>query len=276
MFNKETLQHIEAQALIASGTRIEVPGGTTLAVLPEAARTLNLEQYQELRNRFRGDLKTHSLRDFCNYVTNHVDDLSAAGPSGFINQDNMSAQVLFNLGNPDTAGHADDTATLTLKPTAAFKAVEAIVGQKLSQQALAEWLEDWARNIEASAGEAKLNIVAAINGIRRMTIKATSQRDSSVGDLSASRSAMDEIEAKSQETLPTSFHFTTVPYEGLQPALIVLRLSVITGNDAPVLKLRWVGEEAQREEFAEEFKNVLSSEIGGLVPLTIGTFQLGK
>ncbi|MEQ9725229.1 YfdQ family protein [Pseudomonas sp. WHRI 8822A] len=276
MLNKESLQHIEAQALIASGTRIQVPGGATLAVLPEAAQTLDLEQYQELRNRFRGALKTHSLRDFCNYVTNHVDDLSAAGPAGFINQDSMSAQVLFNLGNPDTAGHADDTATLTLKPTAAFKAAEAIVGQKLSQQTLAEWLEDWARNIEASAGEEKLDIVAAINGIRRMTIKATSQRDSAVGDLSASRSAMDEIEAKSLETLATSFHFTTVPYEGLAPALITLRLSVITGDNAPVLKLRWVGEEAQREEFAEEFKNVLSSEIGGMVPLTIGTFQLGK
>nr|WP_312231674.1 YfdQ family protein [Pseudomonas sp.] len=276
MFNKETLQHIEAKALLAAQIRIQLQGGADLAVLPESASTLNLEQYDATRYRFRGALHTHSIRDFSKYVTYHLKTADELDPAGFINQEKMSATVIFNLGNQDLAGHADDTATITLKPTAAFKAVEGIAGQKLSQQALAEWLEDWARNLEASADADKLNIVAAINGIRRMTIKATSQRDSAVGDFSASRSAMDEIEAKSLETLPTSFHFTTVPYEGLAPALISLRLSVITGDNAPVLKLRWVGEEAQREEFAEEFKNVLHEQIGEQVPLTIGTFQLGK
>ena len=109
-----------------------------------------------------------------------------------------------------------------------------------------------------------------------MTIKATSQRDSSVGDFSASRSSMDDIEAKSQETLPTAFLFQVVPFEGLGTSTINLRLSVITGEDKPVLKLRWVGEEAQREEFAIEFKQVLEHEVGGFVPLTIGTFTLGN
>ena len=59
-------------------------------------------------------------------------------------------------------------------------------------------------------------------------------------------------------------------------ALIQLRLSVITGKDEPVLKLRWVGEEAQREEFAREFKELLNAEVGGFVPLTLGTYQLGQ
>jgi len=276
MFNKETLQHIEAQALAAAGARIQLPGGATLAVLPEAVHAVSLEQHEATRYRFRGGLHTHSIRDYSNYVAQHLNDADALKPAGFVNQEKMNATVIFNLGTPDLAGHADDTATIALKPTAAFKAVEAIVGQKLSQQALAEWLEDWASNLEASAGEERLNIAQAIAGIRHMRITATSQRDSSVGDLSARRSSMDEIEAKSQDVLPTSFNFTTVPYEGLQPALINLRLSVITGDAAPILKLRWVGEEAQREEFAIEFKDALNAEIGGLVPLTIGTFTLGK
>ncbi len=97
-----------------------------------------------------------------------------------------------------------------------------------------------------------------------------------VGDLAASRSAMDAIEARSLETLPTTFIFTTPPFDALQPADITLRVSVITGREQPLLKLRWVGEEAQREAFADEFKQVLQSEIGGLVNLTIGTFQQGK
>src|SRR5690606_25800136 len=138
--------------------------------------------------RFRGALKTHALHDFARYVENHV---GSETPGGFIDQDAMSATVVFNLGTPECAGHGDDIATLTLKPTVSYSAVQAIVGRTLSQQALAEWMEDWAPHIQAMAGGEQLNIVQAINGIRKMTIRATSQRDSAVGDFSASRSAMD-------------------------------------------------------------------------------------
>lgn len=269
---KETAQLIIANALAAAGIRIET-GGHTLAVQPEGAKLINLEKYQAYRDRFRGALSTNALADFARYVEHHPK--GDTGAAGFIDQDRMACQVIFNLGNETDAGHGDDTATLTLKPTAAYKAMTGIVGQKLGQQDLAEFIEDWAPHITAFAGDEKLNIVQAITGIRKMTIKATSQRDSSVGDFNHARSAMDEIEARSQETLPTRFEFTAVPFEGLQPATIHLRLSVITGSDAPVLKLRWVAEEAQREEFAREFKGVLEQQVGGFVPLTIGTFQLG-
>lgn len=277
MFNKETLQHIEAQALIAAAKPLKVDDGSTLVVLPESVSLHSLERYQLARDRFRGSLKTQSLRDFSKYVESHIKDAPAGGyPAGFINQDAMAATVIFNLGGPTDAGHGDDTATLTLKPSAAYTALQAITGKSLSQQALAEWLEDWAAHIAATAGEQALSIAQAISGVRKMTIKATAQRDSTVGDMSASRSAMDAIEASSMETLPTAFLFTVVPFEGLAASTITLRLSVITGDDKPVLKLRWVGEESQREAFAIEFKQVLEHEVGGFVPLTIGTFNLGQ
>lgn len=276
MLTKDTLQHIEAQALIAAAKPINIDGGAALVVLPAEVRLHSLEGYQPMRDRFRGGLKTQSLRDFSKYVEQHNNSSLSELASGYIDQDAMSATVIFNLGNPDEAGHGDDRATLTLKPSAAYTAVQAISGKSLSQQTLAEWLEDWAPNIIAMAGDDTMTIAAAISGIRKMTIKATSQRDSTVGEFSASRSAMDDIEAKSQETLPTAFLFQVVPFEGLGTSTINLRLSVITGEDKPVLKLRWVGEEAQREEFAIEFKQVLEHEVGGFVPLTIGTFTLGN
>lgn len=277
MFNKETLQHIEAQALIAAARPINIAGETDVVVLPESVTLRNLEPFKPVRDRFRGSLKTHSLQDFANYVETHND----SGPEdivarGFVDQDAMSATVIFNLGDIGIAGHADDSATLTLKPTAAYSALQAVVGNTLNQQRLAEWLEDWAPHIQALAGEESINLPLAITGIRKMTIKQTSQRDSTVGDFSASRSAMDDIEAKSMEIMPTSFIFTTEPYADLMPACIHLRLSVITGAADPLLKLRWVGEESQREDFAREFKQTLEKEIGGLVPLTIGAFSLGK
>lgn len=270
---KEAIQHIEAQTLIAAAKPISIVGGNDLVVLPESAKLQNLEQFKPLRDRFRGSLKTHALRDFAKYVEQRAYiDFSGRG---FVDQDAMAAHIIFNLGTNDFAGHGDDTATLTLKPTAAYSALQSILGRPLSQQQLAEWLEDWAPHLQASASDETLSIAQAISGIRKMTIKATAQRDSVVGDFSGSRSTMDEIEAKSQETLPTAFSFSTVPFEGLPIALIPLRMSVITG-DTPQLKLRWVGEETQREEFARQFKGVLEQEVGGFVPLTIGTFTLGK
>lgn len=276
MLNKETLQHIEAQALIAAAKPILIDDGAHIVVLPESATLRNLEQFRPIRDRFRGDMHTHSIQAFSGYVEMHDDENVPAQARGFIDQDKMTATIIFNIGNQYEPGHGDDTARLTLRATAAYTALQGIVGRSLNQQALAEWLEDWAANLSAKAGSEYMTIVSAISAVRRMTIKATSQRDSTVGDFSASRSSMDDIEAKSMETMPSSFIFTTPPYEGLPAAAINLRLSVITGGDAPMLKLRWVGEEAQREEFANEFKRILVSEIDGMVPLTIGTFSIGK
>jgi uncharacterized protein YfdQ (DUF2303 family) len=274
MLSKEAIQHIEAQAVAAAGIRVTAQDGADLLLVPDNYKIHNLERYQEFRNRLRGALNTHSVKDFSDYVQKQNLE---EGPRGFIDQESMSAIVIFNLGDAaHPAGHGDNTARLTLKPTAAFTAVSGIAGRQLSQQQLAEWLEDWLPNLVAQANSADLNMLQAINGIRRMTIQATAKRDTNVSDFGASRSAMDEIEAKSQETLASSFTFTTVPYEGLQPAAIQLRLSVITGKDEPVLKLRWVGEEAQREGFAREFKELLNAEVGGFVPLTLGTYQLGQ
>lgn len=271
--SKEAIQHIESQALAAAGREIST-SSAEVVVLPDGVALHSLERFEAGRYRFRGALATHSLRDFSKYVEHHA--ANEAGAHGFIDQDRMAASVIFNLGTTENAGHGDDTATLTLKPTAAYTALQAIVGKGLSQQQLAEWLEDWAQHITAKANDEILPTLTAIAAVRRMTIKASSQRDSVVGDFNASRSAMDEIEAKSLDTLPTAFVFCVVPFEGLKAADILLRLSVISGKEEPVLKLRWVGEETQREEFAREFKGVLDQEVGGFVPLTIGTFAVGK
>jgi uncharacterized protein YfdQ (DUF2303 family) len=40
-----------------------------------------------------------------------------------------------------------------------------------------------------------------------------------------------------------------------------------------VLKLRWIGEEAQREAIAQEFKQVLEVRAGDSAKLSLGTFE---
>src|SRR5690606_7586883 len=158
-----------------------------VAVVPESPALKSLEPFQVARNRRRGTMRTTALRDFIEYVNRH--SAAETGPACFVDQDEMSALVLFNLGTTKQAGHGDDAAELNLKPTAAFASLRGMVGRSLTQQQLAEWLEDWAPHIQAHAGDEMLPIAAAITGIRKMTIKAVSQRDSTVGDLSASRSS---------------------------------------------------------------------------------------
>jgi uncharacterized protein YfdQ (DUF2303 family) len=84
---------------------------------------------------------------------------------------------------------------------------------------------------------------------------------------------MDQIEARSKETLPVALLFNVIPFEGLTEQQIKFRLSVITSGQQPVLKLRWIGEEVQREDIAQKFKAVLEDKIGEAASLALGSFD---
>lgn len=268
--NKDTLELIIANAVALGGT---VHTDTPVAALPGNVAIHNLEKYQLERSRFRGVFNTASLTDFSNYVIGRVVD----NAKGFINQDAMSCEVFFNLGTEANPGHADDTAILQLKPTAAYSALRQLAGRKLSQKELAEWLEDWRANLTATDSDDKtLGIVQAIAAVRNITIKASAERTSTERTFSTNHSAMDAIEAASQDTLPAKLHFNIVPYEGLGQRVFTLALSVLTGEDKPSLKPRWVGEEQQHEEIAKEFKAVLGKEVGGAATLLLGSFSAGN
>lgn len=265
---QEAIQLITDTALLASGKTL--PTFTPTAILPEGVKVFDLEKYQVGRSRFRGVLSTNSLVDFSAYVT----ERAIEGARGFIDQDEMACTLIFNLGTNFAPGHADDRAVLRLKPSAGYKAVQAVPGRAMSQKDLSDWIEDWNASLSATddAGQT-MSIVKAIAAVRTITIKASSESDHAISETRTSRSAMDQIEATSKETLPASLVFSVVPYEGLSVRNITLRVSVITSGAQPMLKLRWVGEEVQREEIAQEFKSVLDTQIGAAAQLTLGTFD---
>lgn len=265
---KDAIQLITDTALEAAGKKLETLVPTV--VLPESARVIDLEKYQAGRSRFRGTYSTHSLNDFGLYVV----ERAAPGARGFINQDEMSCGVLFNIGTAEAPGHADDRAILKLKPTAGYTAAQAIGGRGISQKDLSDWIEDWHQYLTPTDEDGKAIAVAkAIAAVRTISIKSSSESETTVGNTSASVSAMDKIEASSKETLPAFLQFNTVPFEGLTEQQITLRISVITSGSQPVLKLRWVGEEVQREDIAQEFKAVLQRNIGEAAVLSLGAFD---
>lgn len=265
---KDALQLITDTALAAAGK--ELPTNTPTAIVPDSSTVIDLERFQLHRSRFRGTYSTHSLVDFGAYVV----ERAAPDARGFIDQDAMSCTVLFNLGTPGQPGHADDRAVLRLKPSAAFAAVQAVCGQPLAQKSMSDWIEDWNQHLAASdENGADMSIAKAIAAVRTITVKASSESDHAVGEIRASRSTMDQIEASSKETLPAWLDFNVIPFEGLGEQVIRLRVSVITGGSQPVLKLRWISEESQREAIAQEFKAVLDEKVGVTAKLSLGTFD---
>ena len=264
---KDALEHILAQAHAATALPATL---VPVTALPADVKIHDLERFQALRSRFRGTLSTNSLRDFADYTINR----NGPEAQGFVNQDDMSCKVFFNLGDEITPGHADDVAILKLKPTAAYKALQEITGKKLSQRDLAEWIEDWHLNLVATKeGGGTMAISAAVASVRNITIEARQTATSSEHNFGAARSAMDSIEAASAESRIEALHFELIPYEGLATRVFTLKLSILTGDDKPTLKLRWAGEEQQVEEIAHEFKTTLGREVGGAATLTLGTFS---
>lgn len=276
MLTVDALNQITATHAAATGRQLETD--TQAILVPEHFMVQSVEHLNHNRARFRGRMITNSLPDFCRYVERRANgELAEHEAAGFIDADSMSCLVFFNLGNEAEPGHADDTANLTLKPTAAYAAMRSIAGSRLSQTQLAEWMEDWADSLKVTGTSGEdIPVGVAVQKIRTITIKATAERTSTEGNFSAGRSAMDQIEAAHAEQQPADLLYTIKPYEGLQACTFTLRLSVITGGDKPVLVPRWVQQEAQEEEIAQEFKGVLTNEIGGFAELTLGSFNPGK
>ncbi|WP_311749677.1 YfdQ family protein [Proteus terrae] len=227
-------------------------------VLPNDFKVSSLENLQEGRFRFRGEMKTTSISDFVKYsIKNAIEE----GVSCFIDADEMSAKTIFNIGTIGEPGHADNTALVKLKQTAPFSALLKIDGVKYRQKELAEWLEDWRDYLMAFDAEGNvLDIKQAISAVRRITIESTRSAEHEDHDFSAKRSVLENVEARSKDVMPTAFQFTCSPYDELKERSIKLRYSVLTGGDVPTLVLRIVQLENLEEQIAQEFRNLLCDE----------------
>lgn len=257
-------------AALLQGKQIALPADHTIH---------DLEKFQPQRRRFRGALSTDSLADFVGYVKRHSSEApfavapGSSGAPGFIDADKLSATVLFNLGTVEHPGHADDRAVLALKPSAPYAALAAVNGKQLPHKDAIDWLEDWAENVEFrdEAGGA-VSAAAALSAIRKITIRATAETTTSQENFRATRSALEDVEARGAQSLPAEVLFSCTPYAGLAARTFRLRLAVLTSTDKPVLVLRVRNFEAEKEAIAQDFKRVLMTELDGAATLTIGTF----
>ncbi|EPG6461429.1 YfdQ family protein [Citrobacter freundii] len=240
------------------------------ALLPDGTNVESLERFSLERFRFRGAMTTTSIDDFARYSTGYASDPARC----FIDADNMTARSVFNIGTLDNPGHADNVASITLKKTAPFRALLQIDGQRLKQKQIAEWLEDWSDYLLAFDADGNtMQISQAAQAVRRITIQQATQQDHETGDFAGKKSLMQSVEASSKDVMPVAFEFKCMPYEGLGERRFSLRNSLLT-SDEPCFVLRIVQLEAQEEEIANEFRELLISKFEGeSVETFIGNFK---
>jgi uncharacterized protein YfdQ (DUF2303 family) len=250
---------------------------TGMIALPDNFKLHDLEKYRDRRRRFRGHLQTNSLADFVGY-TGSAGDAGDGAPRAkvFIDADKLSATAFYDLGTINSPEHAEHTSTLALEATAPYAALLAIDGKRLDQRTLIDWIEDWAEYLSpygADPGEPK-PFSSALAAIREVKITQKRETENNVGDFKQSRSVLEDVEASAKQGLPGGFLFRTEPYTGLPSREFRVRLALLSGDEAkPLLSLRIIRLDLEKQEIAKDFKAELLRELDGKAVLTIGTFK---
>ncbi len=264
------MENTEANTIVELAKPVENLGRGDLVAINDNYKVLDLEKYQDGRNRARGVLNTPSLEDFKTYV---LDAQSETAPV-FVDHKNVSATAVLNYSEEFHAqGHCDHLANLKLEPTVVWSKLNSLKDRKLSQRDFAVFIEDWTSVLEITDAEGTvINPVQALAAIRNMKIDSSVTVDNSVGNLSESRSRFEQVEARSKEEFtPAYFKIHDSAYLGLDERLIVLRLIINTNDEKPVFSIQIVKEELLCNEIVQEFKEKVIDLLPEN-PVRIGTF----
>lgn len=231
----------------------------TLVALPENMYVHNLEQYMAFATHYCARYTTDSINDFTAYGREHRQENSTC----FIDADSMSAEVIFDLGDNICPGHKFHRAALKLKKTAAYRAILAHSGEKLSQKAAAEFIQDWhdfITHATTATGDTMTPHQAAAK-LLDLTIETARELNSKVDDFGHQMSAMERIEAKNKNAIPAEISFNCYAYRGLPARVFTLRISILTGGDKPQVTFRIMQLEHIEEQMAEELKDILTDQL---------------
>lgn len=262
-------QAIDKIEALVHAAQIGNPGTYEPTMLvPKGYELQSLERFMDSPTRFRGAFNTSSIEDYGHYV-NAEDEARV-----FVDIDAMRAEAFFDLGNPLAPGHGAHTASLSLDKTGAYEACLNANESEFPQKALAHWIEDWHHCIAGidSNGE-DLTAKQLANAVRKIEIKATSERSIEDSDWGSKRSGMDALDASTGSSTPDIIRFHCQPYEGLTYRTFEMRVSIIADDTKPRLKLRIIALETAKEEMAKEFKLVLADELEENATLLLGSFS---
>ncbi|ENW78201.1 hypothetical protein F909_03887 [Acinetobacter sp. ANC 3929] len=269
---QSAIEKITQLAIAAQGKMpINVDSSASIAIIPADFKVHSLEQFNQNRDRFRGRFSTLAIAAFIAYVS----DRGVNGIKSFISTKNgLSAETIFNIGDEVAPGHGDDTARLNLEKTPEFIALENIDGDRFSQQKLIDWLDDWADFVKPHDANGPLQTEKALRAIRNVKIGRSHDVDSDVRDMGQKLSVTESVEAEGVVAgLPTHFILTTESYKGLPVEEIKISFRISTKDDVPTFVLRFVGRDAHNQLRADQFTEILESELADLGSFYQGSYQ---
>ncbi|MCH7295448.1 DUF2303 family protein [Acinetobacter higginsii] len=267
-----SIDKITQLAIAAQGNMpINVDKSASIAIIPRDFNVHSLEQYNQQRDRFRGRFSTLAIAAFITYVA----DRNVTGIKSFIStKKGLSAETIFNIGDEVEPGHADDIACLNLEKTPEFIALENVDGNRFSQQDLTDWLDDWADFVKPHDVSGPLQAEKALRALRNVKLGRSRDVDSDVRDMGQKLSVTESVEAEGVVAgLPTHFILTTESYKGLPVEEIKISFRISTKDDVPTFVLRFVGRDAHNQLRADQFTEILESELSDLGSFYQGSYQ---
>lgn len=259
MIESNAIERIEQLVTAAGKPETDIPA----AFVPSGTEVKSLESLQDAPARMRQRYRTERIPDFVTYVSQHASEGDAS--TVYVKPDGSKASGIIDHGDTDKPRWGDHRATLELRETAAFSALDTLARSRVDQQAFIDYLEDWSGEVDAVRGDEVLPKGRAIAAVRRCEIKSSSSSTHEVGDFVASKSAFADIEAKgAAESMPTHLVLREPVYVGTEPREIVAKIGIVPHDDAPAFRLRILGMERIREEIAAEVEERLRKELKGV------------
>jgi uncharacterized protein YfdQ (DUF2303 family) len=269
MLTEQAVEKLQQGAAIAQAN---IAMAQAFAALPSDFALHDLERFAPTRRRARGTFSTPFIAAFCAYLIKHAE----AGATAFVNPERINSTAVLNLGSPTEPGHADNLAVLAPTKTAAYAALTSVAnGGGQAQRTIAEFLEDWAGQIQCFNDAGEIQPGQAVAAVRKITIEALRKQESQEQSLSATRSALESVTASSTEPLPTVIYFRCLPYAELRERTFVLRLGVLTGDKAPSIVLRIVKPEEHAEQMSQELAELIEQGLAekGAITTVVGGYQ---
>lgn len=260
---------------VAANSGVAIGYNDTALALPDNMTIHDVEKYAKAPARFRGTFTTNALDPFVKYLS----DNDAAGDSAlFISTDSMSAVAILDLGRPGRPMHGESRAVIKSEPTLEFLAVKNSVTSWKPQEAAVEWLEDWLPNLTTQSDATMPKVIHALRSIR---VTTDSAKESVITDFSASKSALEKIEAKSSSgEIPSTIFFTCIPFSfNYQTRTFPLRVKIKTTKDGVMIAFCCTVLSQIEEQIRREFEAELAVRLEALnvkLPTYVGTFKPGK
>lgn len=265
------IQDAAAAVALSQGVLANINHDHPVAALPDNFKVHDLEKFLPNRTRYRASLATESLATFTAYH-----DSQDPAPV-FINPDNMAATAIYNLGDVVDPGHGDHTSTLTLEKTAPYRAYLFLAkSSPHTQKAVAEWVEDWRDHVTAYDSDGNpIHALQLAATLRNIDIEAARKINSTDSDFSATRSTLENIEAKSGVgKMPSVVVFTCEPYLGLPVRQFKFRIGVMPTEKGLNFATRRIQEEADTQAMADDFVQVVRAHLGETATIYQGTYTL--